>query len=70
MATVEATLTYEVDVIVTGFFSGTLKAQKLQETLNQRAQGGWRLARTIAEETRVFFLFRREAHFLIFERER
>jgi hypothetical protein len=66
--TTTGALTYDVDVIVTGFFSGTLKKAKLKDSLNKRASDGWKLSRTIAEEKRVFLIFKREAHFLIFER--
>ena len=58
---------YDVEVVSTGFFSGTLNPQKLQELLNRRAEKGWELSRTIKEERRGLFS-RREAHFLIFER--
>lgn len=60
---------YLVETITTGFFSGTLKANKLNVALNRRAAEGWRLARTIHERRRVFLFFSREAHYLIFERD-
>ena len=60
---------YFVETVTTGFFSGTLKAAKLNAALNKRAAEGWRLARTIHERKRVLVLFSRESHFLIFERE-
>ncbi len=60
---------YEVEVLTTGFFSGTLNARKLQDLLNARGTEGWRLTRTLKEE-RWQLLMRREAHFLVFERER
>jgi hypothetical protein len=59
---------YDVDLVTTGFFSGTLNPRKLVETLNKRAGQGWQLTRTIHETKRVFFIFKREAHFMIFER--
>lgn len=59
---------YEVEVISTGMFTGTLDPRKLQEILNRRADQGWTLARTIKEERRRFLMGQREAHFLIFER--
>lgn len=59
---------YEVEVISTGFFSGTLDARKLQDILNRRADQGWTLARTLKEERRRFLVGSREAHFLIFEK--
>jgi hypothetical protein len=60
---------YEVDVITTGLFTGTLKARRLQETLNGRATQGWRFVRSITDERRSFLFFNRDAHFLIFERD-
>jgi hypothetical protein len=60
---------YLVETVTTGFFSGTLKAAKLNTALNKRAAEGWRLARTIHERKRVLVLFSRESHFLIFERD-
>ena len=60
---------YLVETVTTGFFSGTLKAAKLNAALKKRAAEGWRLARTIHERKRVLLLFSRESHFLIFERE-
>jgi hypothetical protein len=59
---------YEIDLVSTGFFSGNLNAIKLAEALNRRGSQGWRLARTIHETRRMALIFRREAHFLIFER--
>lgn len=59
---------YEVEVLRTGFFSHTLDPRKLADVLNNRAAAGWTLARTIKEEQRRM-LTRREAHFLIFQRE-
>lgn len=59
---------YEVEVLATGLFSGTLSAAKLQEILNKRADQRWKLARTIKEERRGMGFSKREAHFLIFER--
>ena len=46
-----------VETVTTGFFSGTLKAAKLNSALNKRAAEGWRLARTIHEHKRVLLLF-------------
>jgi hypothetical protein len=60
---------YLVETVTTGFFSGTLKAGKLNSALNKRASEGWRLARIIHERKRVLLLFSRESHFLIFERD-
>jgi len=65
-----AGVVYDVDVLTTGVFTGTLKPEKLVAALNARASQGWRLARSIHEEKRVFGIFKREAHFLIFERGR
>ena len=60
---------YEVDVLKTGLFSRTLDPRQLTDALNNRAAQGWMLARTIKEERRGLLFTRREAHFLIFQRE-
>ena len=60
---------YLVETVTTGFFSGTLKAAKLNAALKKRAAEGWRLARTIHERKRVLILFARESHFHNFERD-
>jgi hypothetical protein len=60
---------YLVESVTTGFFSGTLNPQKLQNALNQRGAHGWRLVRTIHETKKILVFFRREAHFVIYERE-
>lgn len=54
----------------TGFFSKTLDPKRLTDALNDYAQNGWELARTIHEERKSLGIFRREAHFLVLERER
>jgi hypothetical protein len=54
--------------VLTRFFSHTLPPQRLEKALNDRAAQGWRLTRSITESRRKFVIFRREAHFLIFER--
>ena len=61
-------LRYEIDLVSTGFFSGNLNPVKLTEALNRRGSQGWRFARSIHETRRMLLIFRREAHFLIFER--
>ena len=61
--------TYHVVLVFTGLFSGTLNPSKLQDTLNTQARAGWRFARSIQETRRILLFFRREAHFLIFERD-
>lgn len=52
----------------TGCFSGSLDNQKLQGTLNEYGQQGWKLTKTIHETEQVFIGIQREAHFLIFEK--
>ena len=59
---------YTVHTFKTGCFSGTLDPNKLQAVLNQHAQQGWKFVKSIHEEQKVFGIFSREAHFLIFER--
>jgi hypothetical protein len=41
-------------------------ANRLQDRLNKLGQEGWVLERTIQERKRVFMLFSREVHILIF----
>jgi hypothetical protein len=60
---------YLVESVTTGFFSGTLNPQKLQNALNQRGAQGWRLVRTIRETKKILGMFSREAHFVIYERD-
>ena len=60
---------YEVEELTTRFISNTLDAKRLQDLLNTRAAQGWKLSRAIKDERRGFLGHRREAHFLIFERE-
>lgn len=61
---------YIVVPYLTGCLSGTLDEKKLEKTLNQYAAQGWRLSRTIHETRRVWLFVQREAHFLVFERDR
>jgi|GEM_PF-1801961 len=68
MTTPSSNLTYKVVVLTTGCFSGTLDPNKLQQTLNSEAKGGWKFARSIHEQKKILGLFSREAHFLVFER--
>lgn len=68
MTTPSSNLNYKVVVLTTGCFSGTLDPNKLQQTLNSEAKGGWRFTRSIHEQKKIFGLFSREAHFLVFER--
>lgn len=60
---------YTTSTFFTGFFSGTLDPKKLQRVLTEHAQQGWRLAWTICETRRLCLIFKREAHYLIFERD-
>gem|GEM_PF-3751474 len=54
---------------MTGCLSGSMNPAKLTQAINQQAGAGWRLRTTIKEEKRWLILFKREAHFLIFERD-
>jgi len=60
---------YKVVTFTTGCMSGTLNPEKLQDVMNSEGAQGWRFIASIAEEKRVLILFKREAHFLIFERD-
>lgn len=60
---------YTIHAFKTGIFSGALNPEKMKEVLNEHANRGWKLARTIRERKRVWLIFSREAHFMIFERE-
>ena len=53
----------------TGFFTGNLSGERLQKALNTMGRDGWRFVRSIRETRRSLGLFRREAHFLVFERD-
>lgn len=59
---------YEVEAFKERLFSSTLNPQKLAEVLNRRADAGWQLARHITSTSRMWLIFKREVHFLIFER--
>lgn len=61
---------YIVVPYLTGCFSGAMSAPKLEKLINSHAVQGWRLSRTIHETTKVWGLISREAHFVIFERDR
>jgi len=63
-------LEYRVIPLTTGLISGALSDKKLQVALNSEAANGWRLVRSIHEEKKVWGIFTRETHFLVFERER
>jgi hypothetical protein len=60
---------YKVIPVTTGIFSGALNSSKLENLLNSYASEDWRFVRSIHEQTKVFGIFKREAHFAIFERE-
>ena len=60
---------YKVSPLTTGFFSGTLDPRKLETFLNQHAAEGWKFVRSIHEQKKVLFFFKREAHFVVFEKE-
>lgn len=60
---------YSVMPIDTGFFSGSLDPRKLEKILNKAGADEWRLVRTIHETRKVFFLFSRESHFAVFEKD-
>lgn len=57
---------YKVEYFRTRLFSGTLDAAHLEKILNRLGGEGWVLERTIAERKRVFGIFSREVHILIF----
>ena len=60
---------YRIVTFKTGFFSGNIKPTKLESTLNDEAKNGWRFVRSIHETVRSFIIFKRESHFLVFEKE-
>lgn len=59
---------YEVEVLRSRAFSGTLPERKLVEILNNRAANGWELVRTVTAQSRLLLLFSRTSVFLIFQR--
>ncbi|RFC47315.1 MAG: protein of unknown function DUF4177 [Verrucomicrobia bacterium] len=60
---------YLVKPVTTGFFSGSLSERKLQDFLNEHGFQGWRFVRSIHETKKVWGLFTREAHFVVFEKD-
>jgi hypothetical protein len=54
----------------TGFWSGNLRAHKLERICNEWGARGFRLKATIHESRPFLFFFGREVHVLIFERDR
>jgi hypothetical protein len=60
---------YLVVPFYTGCVGGGLDEKKLTGTLNEKGNQGWRLRQTIHETKKVFLIFQRETHFLIFEKE-
>ncbi len=61
--------TYSVVPVDTGFFSGSLDPKKLEKILNKAGSEEWRLVRTIHETRKLFFIFSRESHFAVFEKD-
>jgi hypothetical protein len=60
---------YIVRPVTTGFFSGSLSESKLQDFLNEHGAKGWKFLKSIHETRKIFGIFSREAHFVIFERD-
>ncbi len=60
---------YMVVPYFTGCMSGTINETKLTGALNENAARGWVLRTTIHETKKVWGIFSRESHFLIFERD-
>lgn len=63
------TKTYEVEVLKTRFWTGTLPPRRLASMLSDRASGGWSFRHSITVYRRVLLVFKRESYYLIFERE-
>jgi hypothetical protein len=59
---------YLIYTMTTGYFTGAMDPVKLQKILNHHADHGYRFVKDFHEETKYFFFFTREAHFLLFER--
>lgn len=60
---------YLIKPVTTGLFTGNLSERKLQDFLNQHAKQGWKFVRSIQETKKVWGIFAREAHFVVFERD-
>ena len=60
---------YMVIPFFSGCLSGAIDEKKLTGVLNEHAAKGWALRTTIHETKKVWFVFQRESHFLIFERD-
>ena len=61
--------TYKVATLSPRLFSGTLDPTKLQALLNEHAAEGWSFSRSIHVSKRVWLLFSRSVHFVVFERD-
>lgn len=61
---------FKVVPIHVGCWSGTLDESHLSRVLNHEASQGWTFERSISEKRRVWLFFQRQAHFLVFSRER
>ena len=61
---------YKVVQVLTNFLSKTLNGSSLENTLNEEARNGYKFVKSIVEKTRFLGIFGREAHFLIFERDK
>lgn len=60
---------YLVIPFYSGCVTGSLNEKKLTASLNEHAAQGWRFSYSIHERRRIWFLFSRETHFMILERE-
>lgn len=60
---------YMVIPFFSGCLSGTIDEKKLTGVLNEQAARGWMLRTTIHETKKVWIIFQRESHFLVFERD-
>lgn len=60
---------YVVVPFFTGCFGGSLDDKALTSALNEYGSKGWKFTKSIHETKRVFVIFQRETHFLIFERD-
>ncbi|TYP95244.1 protein of unknown function (DUF4177) [Fodinibius salinus] len=60
---------YKIVPFSTGCFTGNLDHNQMEQVINQAAEKGWELERTIHETRSIAIIFSKETHFLIFSRE-
>ncbi len=60
---------YNVVPFSGGCITGNISESDLQNTINEYANEGWTLSKTVTDTRRFLLLFNRTTHFLIFEKD-